>query len=161
MFAATFGFVWLLLAVEGKEQSSAGRLIFVTIVAVGAAAVLALSGVLVYGQLSGAVAAALTGCALACTLTGPTDSASATRRMTFYGFSGAAGIITFSLVSLIILGPFFASLNGVNAVLLLLSLAAAGSPLPTAIAAQPLWQQLAARAAVCLPPLVVAILNVS
>ena len=160
LLASTFGFIWLLLAIDGKEQSSVGRLLFVIIVAIGTAAVLALSGALINGRPCGAVAAALTGCALACTLPGATGSASATRRLTFDGFPGAAGIIAFSLVSLIILGHFFASLNGVNAVLLLASLAAAGAPFPSAIVARPLWQQLAARAATCLPPLAIAILRV-
>jgi hypothetical protein len=167
LLAATLGLVWLLLASGSDEQPSLARLLFLVIVAVGAAVVLALSGVFVYGQYSGALAAALTGTALACSLgaTGSTrlsspKSASASQRFALPGLSGAAAVITYSLGSLIILGHFFASLGPTNAVLLFISLAAAGTPLPTALLGRSLWQQLATRAVFCLTPLAIAIYSV-
>jgi len=66
LMAAAVAVVWLLLATNDEEQPASGRLACVVIVAVGIAIVLTLSGVLVYGQLSAALAAALTGAALAC-----------------------------------------------------------------------------------------------
>lgn len=164
LLAATLGFVWLLLASGSDEQPSLARLLFLVIVAVGTAVVLTLSGVFVYGQYSGAVAAALTGTALAVFLgaTGPqrsgaTGSASASQRFALPGLPGAAGIITYSLGSLIILGHFFASLSVANTVLLMLSLAAAGGPLPEFMICRPAWQRISARATVCLIPLIAAL----
>jgi hypothetical protein len=73
------------------------------------------------------------------------------------GLTGAAGIITFSLGSLILLGHFFAELSVANAVLLFAALAAAGTPLPAALCRRPAWQQLAVRTVACLLPLAIAI----
>ncbi len=160
LLAATLGFVWLLLASGGDEQQSPARLVFLVIVAATTAAVLTLSGALVYGQTCGALAAALAGTSLIPFLTSwrarvsgravPVGGA-------FPGLTGAAGVITFSLGSLILLGHFFAELSVANAVLLFVSLAAAGTPLPAALLRRPVWQQLAVRIVACLLPLALAI----
>jgi hypothetical protein len=172
LLAATLGLVWRLLASGSKERQSLLRPPFLLIVAVGAAIVLTLSGVLTYGQYCGAIAASLTGTALACILGAPGSTgsgatgfsglslskpASARSRFALTGLPGAAGVLTFSLGSLIILGYFFASLSGTNAVLLFFSFAAAGAALPAALAHRPFWQQVATRAAFCLTPLTIAI----
>ena len=156
LLATTLGFVWLLLASGGDEQQSPARLVFLVIVAAATAAVLTLSGALVYGQSCGALAAALTGTALVSFL-GATGSASAGPRFAIPGLTGAAGIITFSLGGLILLGHFFAELSVANAVLLFVSLAAAGTPLPVALHRRPAWQQLSVRTVACLLPLALAI----
>jgi hypothetical protein len=177
LLAGTLGLVWRLLAASSEERQTSLRQPFLLLVAVGTAIVLTLSGVLIYGQYCGAIAAALTGTALACIRSGATGSASAyglsgatgspglslsksasaRARFESIGISGAAGVLTFSLGSLIILGHFFASLSSTNAVLLFISLAAAGSAFPATFANRPLWQQLATRAAFCLTPLAFAI----
>ena len=134
LLAATLGLVWRLLAANSEERQPLLRPPFLLIVAVGTAAVLALSGVLIYGQYCGAIAAALTGTALACIFSAPWLYLlgchwlrQCRTRFAFAGLSGAAGVLTFSLGSLIILGYFFASLSVTNAVLLFISLAAAGA----------------------------------
>jgi hypothetical protein len=156
LLAGTLGLVWRLLATSSEARQTRVRQPFLLLVAVGSAIVLTLSGVLIYGQYCGAVAAALTGTALACFF-GATGSASAKKYSAVAGISGAAGVLTFSLGSLIILGHFFASLSGTNAVLLFISLAAAGTAFPAAFANRPIWQQLATRAAFCLTPLAIAV----
>jgi hypothetical protein len=164
LLAATLGLVWRLLAGGRVERQAHARPPFLLLAAIGSAIVLTLSGVLIYGQYCVAIAASLTGTALACTFgapgsiaSGATGSASAQTRFALTGLSGAAAVLTFSLGSLIILGYFFASLSGMNAVLLFISLAAAGAALPAAFANRPLWQQLATRAAFCLTPLIIAV----
>jgi len=158
VLAAVFGVPWSLLASKGAERSFFGRALAMVIVASVAAVVLTQSGVLVYGFACGAVAASVGGVALVDIALG--DAASAGKPLTFRGFPGAAGPITFSLVSLIILGLFFANLSTLNAVLLSAALAVAGSPLPRALTHQPLWLQLAARALFCFIPLAIALITV-
>ena len=157
--AATLGIVWLLLGSGGESQSSLARAFCVAIVAVGAAIVLSLSGVFVYGQYCGAVAASLAGTSLSLFL-GATGSASTPRRFILSGFTGAAGVITFSLGSLILLGYFFGDLRAANAALLVVALAAAGAPLPRVLLAWPPWLQFLLRTAACLTPLTFAIASV-
>ena len=157
--AATLGVIWLLLGSGGESQSSFARAFCVAIVAVGAAIVLSLSGVFVYGQYCGAIAAALAGASLAL-FVGATGSAGAPRRFTLSGFTGAAGVVTFSLGSLILLGYFFGDLRAANAALLVVALAAAGAPLPAVLLAWPSWQQFLLRTAACLTPLAFAIASV-
>lgn len=156
LLAATLGLIWLLLASRGDKEQSPVRLLFVVVVAVGTAVVLTLSGVLVYGQTCGAVAAALVGTAIA-GFSGATGTASASRRRLPPGFNSAAGIITFTLGSLIILGRFYAELSALNAAMLFVSLAAAGAPCPNVVQHVPAWQQLAVRTVLCLTPLTIAI----
>ena len=165
LLAATLGLTWLLLASGGKGRQSSARPFLLVIVTAATAVVLTLSGVFVYGQMCGALAAALAGTALA-RLLGATRSARAASvplalpvRTGFHsnGLTGAAGVITFSLGSLILLGHFFAELSALNALLLAVSLSAAGGPLPSAFLRRPAWQQLALRTAACLLPLALAI----
>jgi hypothetical protein len=158
LVAALFGLSWLLLAADGEERSFLGRALATAVVAAVMAIVLTQSGVLVYGIACGAVAASLGGTAVMDFLLG--DSARGGQRFTHSGFTGAAGAITFSLGSLIVLGLFFANLSALNAVLLLVALLAAGGPLPRAMAIQPLWLQLAVRALLCSVPLAVAVVSV-
>lgn len=152
---ASLAAVWLLLGSGGDSQSSFARAFWVAVVAVGTAVVLALSGVFVYGEYCGALAASLAGTALALVLS-PTGNGG-TR---LSGFPGAAGVVTFSLGSLILLGYFFADLRTANAALLVVALAAAGAPLPPLLLDWRPWQQFLLRAAACLTPLAFAIANV-
>ena len=157
LLVALFNCFWWMLSARDGGTSQRLRLCLVIVVAIGSAAVLTLSGVLVYGQLSGAVAAALGGCALASIVA----DEGTTPRLSFAGFRGAAGPITFSLVSLIILGHFFAELSTLNAMLLLAALAVAGGPVPGGLAGQAFWMQSAVRTLLCLVPLAGAVANVA
>jgi len=132
----------------------------VMIVAIASAVVLTLSGVLVYGQLCGVIAASLAGTAVAFVVAKLGEPSSQEGSSALDGIYGAAGVVTFSLGSLILLGRFFAELSTTNAILLLLALAAAGSPLPFAAFRQPGWRQLFARTVLCCVPLAVAISRV-
>jgi hypothetical protein len=160
LLAATIGLVWLVLASGNDERPSLTRLVLLVVVTIGSALVLTLSGVLVYGQSTGAVAAAIAGTALAC-LPVITRSNNSVYRLPFVGLRGAAGVIALALGSLIILGHFTAGLTITNAALLLVSLVAAGAPTPKAIASQPPWLQLVFRTLVCLTPLAIAIGSVA
>jgi hypothetical protein len=157
LLSAALGFVWLWLASGRDEQTSSGRTVCLLLVAVGTAVTLTLSGVLTYGQLCGAIAAAIAGTAVATwsTTVGP---ASRSTRSPLQGIPGAAGVITFSLGSLIILGRFAAELSTLNAALLFVSMAVAGGPLPQPISRRPLWTRLTVRSLLCLTPLAFAIL---
>jgi hypothetical protein len=158
LLAGAFGLSWLVLALNGEEQSFVGRAKLTGVVAAASAVVLVQSGVLVYGIACGAVAASLGGAAAVDFLLG--DSARGGQRLTLSGFTGAAGAVTFSLGGLIVLGLFFANLTALNAVLLLVALLLAGGPLPQAIARQPVWLQLATRSLLCAVPLLVAVVSV-
>jgi hypothetical protein len=158
LLAAAYGLVWVVLVKKGEEQTFGGRVVATAIVAVVAAVVLTQSGVLVYGLACGSVAAAIGGAALVDVLLA--DNTLERKRFAFRGYTGAAGPITFSLGSLIVLGLFFANLTTLNAMLLLAAMVAAGGPLPGAFVTRPLWFQLAIRALFCSIPLVVAVVSV-
>ena len=64
LLVATFGGVWAALANGDRARQTPARLVFLMITAVGTAAALTLSGVLVYGQACGALAASLAGAAI-------------------------------------------------------------------------------------------------
>jgi hypothetical protein len=163
LLAALIGFVWLLLATEDEDQPSSGRLPCLVVVAVGVAAALTLSGSFIYGQLSGALAASLTGAALTCFLLplplgeGRGEGEFRSRRLSIPGFRGAAGVVACLLVGLIILGHFYAELTSTNSALLVAALLAASAPLPKRLAAHPAWLHIAARSLLCLVPLGVAL----
>lgn len=157
LVAVLIFFWWLLSARGSGTPSQVARVVLVIVVAVGAAAVLTLSGVLVYGQLCGAVAAALTGCGVA-RLVAP---AAVDGPYSLAGFRGAAGVIVLSLVGLIVLAHFFAELSASNAALLLVSLAAGGGPVPTGLSRQPPWVGVSLRTALCLAPLSAAVVSVA
>jgi hypothetical protein len=171
LLAAMIGFVWLLLAADDEEQPASGRLVCIIIVAAGIAVVLTLSGVLVYGQLSAALSAALTGAALACISLeflplplgegrGEGESrSSALREPAIRRLPGAAGIIACLLSGLIILGYFYAELSTTNAALLIAALAAAAAPLPKSLARHSAWLHIAARALLCITLLAMAIVS--
>jgi hypothetical protein len=164
LLASMFGVVWILLAYNRSVQPALARLWLVLIDAVGTAVALTISGVLVYGQACGALAAALAGTALASivthwrtrpalaklTATYPANSPNA-------GLPDAAGIITFSLGSFIILGHFRADLSATSVLLLFVSLAAAGAPLFDGVLRSPVWQQVVVRTIACLIPLAIAV----
>lgn len=167
-FSATLGLLWMLLAAKGNlTQRSRERQPLLVLVAVGAAVVLTLSGVLIYGQYCGAIAASLTGAALVWSVLSATGSASAFSKSpidsadALNGESGAAGILTFSLGGLIILAYFFASLTATNMALLFISLAAAGIAFPSVFNNRPTWQRVATRSALCLVPLAIAVMSVA
>jgi hypothetical protein len=73
------------------------------------------------------------------------------------GLPDAAGIITFSLGSLIILGHFRADLSATSVLLLFVSLVAAGAPLFDGVLRSPVWQQVVVRTMACLVPLAIAV----
>jgi len=166
LLTATLGLTWFTLARGQGERESNARVPLLVIVAAGVAIVLALSGVVIYGHYAGALAAALTGVALACALLGATGSASAFTTPPLEpanalgDVSGAAGVLAFTLGGLIILGKFFASLSLANAVLLFAALLAAGAAMPPTLRHLPSWQQLAIRAVLCLVPLAAAVASV-
>lgn len=156
LLAACLGVVWLLLALRRDEESpsvSAGLLV---LVALGAAAVLAMSGVAVYGQLSGVVAAALAGAMAGAWYCGQreagrrrlgTSSTSdpatcdaealaesvARAASASIGVGGAAGVVTLALGSLVLLGHYFAEVTALDALLVGVAAIVAAGWLPTSI----------------------------
>lgn len=168
LFAGTLGILWTFLASKGNPaRSLPERQPLLVIVTVGTAVVLTLSGVLVYGSYCGAIAASLTGVALACSVLNAIGYTSAPTASTpeplqaSSGVSGAAGVLTFSLGGLIVLAYFFASLTATNLTLLLISLAAAGTAFPSVFSNGPTWRRLATRTVLCLVPLAIAVLSVA
>lgn len=149
--AAVFGVVWLLLASNDNEQPAILRVPLLILVTVGAAIVVTQSGAFVYGLSSAALGAAIAGTALVFGFRGIASSS---------GAAATAGVITFALGSLIILGRFYAELGTINAALLILSLVATGVPLPAMLSSGPAWQRNVARAVGCLIPLSFAVLGV-
>lgn len=167
LLSATFGLTWLLLAAARDDEHPRLRPVLMIVVAAAAAVVVALSGVLVYGELCGVVAAALSGTGLVRAL-GATGFASVRLPLSLTeslakpaahvrGVNAAAGVLTFSLGSLIVLSSFYAKLTPANAALLFLSLMIAGGRLPGFLSSWPSWQQVAIRAGVCLLPLTIAL----
>ena len=146
------GLVWLLLASHDEEQPAFLRVPLLILVTMGVAIVVTQSGVLIYGLSSAALGAAITGSALVSSFRGIATSS---------GAAATAGVITFTLGSLIILGHFYAELGTVNAALLLLSLTATATPLPALLKSGPPWQRNTARIVCCLLPLFFAVLGVA
>ena len=172
LLAAVFGLVWLALATAShREPTRVLRPTLLAIFATGTALVLALSGSLGYGKLTVATAAAIAGTAItshAAPLRAPNRRDPTGRRPPVSqhsqrprsdDLSGVAGVITFSLGSLLLLGHFYAELTATNAALLVLSLIAAAGRLPAVVSKAPPWQQAALRATLCLVPLAVAIVS--
>jgi hypothetical protein len=149
--AAIFGLVWLMLALNDNQQPAILRAPLLILVAVGTAIVVTQSGAFIYGLSCAAFGAAITGAALVFAFRGVASSSSA---------AAAAGAITFSLGSLIVLGHFYAELSATNAALLLLSLIATASPLPALLRTKPTWQRNMARIIFCLLPLAMAVVAV-
>jgi hypothetical protein len=149
--AAMLGVVWLLLASSESEQPAILRVPLLILVTIGAAIVVTQSGVFIYGLSSAALGAAIAGTALVFSFRGTASSA---------GAAAAAGVITFALASLIILGHFYGELSTINAALLILALVATGAPLPAVLRSGPAWQRNVARAVACSAPLLFAVLGV-
>jgi hypothetical protein len=153
--------IWFLLSTEVDEKETTVRVPLVILLAVGTAITVIQSGALIYGLTAAAVAASISGAALAFLLPEDRWDGGAIPIRGYRGISGAAGVLTFSLGSLILLGHFYAELSAVNAALLFLSLAATAAPLPAAIRGGPVWRQLVVRSAACLVPLGIAVVNSS
>jgi len=165
VLASLLGCVWTGLANRDQAQLTSVRLVFLMITAVGTAAALTLSGVFVYGQACGALAASLAGAAIV-----PLVAARWPRSQlanyagvgrpgerSSFGVAGAAGIVTLSLGSLIVLGHFTADLRTSSALLLFVSLVLAGTPVLESVLKRPAWQLVAIRSVACLLPLAIAI----
>jgi hypothetical protein len=148
---AVLGLVWLITSNNDLRQPTILRAPLLILVAVGTAIVVTQSGALIYGLLSAALGAAITGTALVFAFHRSTWSS---------GAAASAGIITFTLGSLIILGHFYAELNTTNAILLLLSLTATAAPLPALLGNRPTWQRNAARITSCVLPVALAVAGV-
>jgi hypothetical protein len=159
VLAAGLSSLWILLGPREGRVPSPVQVALLIVVAVGIAMVLTLSGVLVYGQLAGAVAAALAGCGVVGTL-GRGDSTAA-EGGSRAGVSGAAGIVVLTLTGLLVLGHFYASLSTRDGVLLFAAIAAAGMPLPGVTASAASWKHVPIRAALCISPLAIAVAGVS
>ncbi len=147
LIAAAFALVWLLLTSANDNRQSRTRTLLMILVASVSAALLVKSGTMLYGQLAGVLAAAIAGTALAEWI--HPDSGS--------GLSGAAGVITLALGSLLLLGHFYSELPSLTAALLALSLIVAGGHLPPFANRGPAWQQALIRTILCLMPLALAI----
>jgi hypothetical protein len=160
LLVSVINLLWRLVGSGGDRSASLYRSALVIVVAAGAAGVLTLSGVLIYGQLSGALAAGLTGCVVA-GLFRAAGGGDPIWQWTAHGLRGAAGVITLSLVSLVILGKLFADLSTANAILLLGAMAAAVVPFPGQLSQQSFSLQMPARALLCLLPLAAAFANVA
>jgi hypothetical protein len=146
------GLVWLLLALTGEERSTTVRVPLLVLIAVGVAIVLTQSGVFIYGLSSAALGAAITGTAVVFAFRSTPSN---------LGAAATAGVITFTLGSLIILGHFFAELSTTNAALLCLALTATAVPLPAFLRSRPVWQRAAARILLSLFPLAMAVISVA
>jgi hypothetical protein len=149
--ATVFGLVWLLLAINDSERPAILRVALLILVTVGTANVVTQSGAFVYGLSCAALGAAIAGVVLVFAFRGVASSS---------GAAASAGVIAFTLGSLIILGHFYAELNTTNAALLLLSLTATAVPLPAMLRTGPAWQLNTTRAIFCLLPLTMAVVGV-
>jgi hypothetical protein len=141
LLAATFGLSWVLLAAARESDQPRTRSAMLIVVAAGMAISMALSAGLANGELCGVAAAALTGAWFV----------SGAR-----GLSGASGVLTVSLCSLVMLSHFYAQLTPINASLLLASLVFGGGRLPDVVSTWQPWQQVAVRTGLCLAPLALA-----
>jgi hypothetical protein len=172
LLAGAAGLVWWLLETCRDNEQPLVRGMLLIYTAVGTAVAVTLSGSFAYGELCGVVAAALTGALLAGVLKpaspGATGFASAWSRSALAepaahnqavpenGLGGAAGVVTMSLGSLILLGYFYSELAGTDALLLAVALLAAGGWLPTLTPAGSGWRALW-RAALCIVPMALAV----
>lgn len=163
LLAAAIGLVWLLLATARDDEQPRVRAVLLVLVALGASFVIALSGSLEYGKLCGVAAAAVAGTAVCHWLCQwfPRHDGPALPEPAAPGsdLAGAAGVITFSLGSVVLLGHFYAGLTAANAALLALSLVAAGGRLPAVAAEGPPWRHALIRTALCLVPLALALIT--
>ena len=142
LLSATLGLTWLVLASARHTEQPRLRPLLLAVVAAGSAVVVALSGEFVYGEICGALAAALAGTALSSRV---------------WHLEGAAGVVTFSLGSLIVLSCFYAELTTSNAAMLFLAMMMAAGRLPDHVSTRPAWQQAALRTGLTLLPLAVAL----
>jgi hypothetical protein len=165
LLSATFALSWLLLGTAGDDEHPRLRPLLLIAVSTGAAVVIALSGVFVYGELCGVVAAAVTG-TLASAVAD--DTRYPRIRVPFFPLratpspwrlSGAAGAVTCSLGGLVVLCVFYGELTPVNATLLLLSLALGAGRLPRFATSLGGWQSAAIRVVVCLLTLGIALIR--
>jgi hypothetical protein len=148
LLAAVLGIVWRLLALNDDRRPAIIRVPLLIIVAVSTAVVVTQSGALIYGLSCAAFGAAIAGTALVFAFRGTASSS---------GAASAAGVITFTLGSLIFLSHFYAYLSTTNTVLLVLSLIATAAPLPALLRSGPAWHGNTARFMFCLLPLAIAV----
>ncbi len=142
LLALVLGLVWGLLATARPTEQPRLRPLLLVVTASVMAIVVALSGVLVYGELCGAVAAALAGTYLVVP----------EKRV-----EGAAGALAFSLGAIVLLSYFYSELPLVSVGLLLLALVMAGGRLPRQVEAwSPRWQ-MTVRTVLTLLPLVISV----
>jgi hypothetical protein len=162
LWSAVLAAMWFLLAAgraNGQPRLRGGLLV---VAAIGMAITITLSGSFTTGELSGVVAAALTGTLLgeACFSTpAATGSASASTD----GLSGAVGVLAVALGGLILLAYYYVllpnhtlQLSSIITALSILGVVAAGGRLPTGWPRGPV-PQTAVRAALCLVPLAIAL----
>jgi hypothetical protein len=162
LLAATLGLTWLLLGATRDEDHPRLRALLLILVVAGAAVVISLSGVFVYGQLGGALAASLAGTALATfsyapTRTGVRVGPSPVPAAHLTGADGTAGVLALALGGLVLLSCFYANLTPTNAALLFLALFMAGGPQPSFVSAWQPWQQSILRTCLSLFPLAIAL----
>lgn len=142
--------LWMLFHTSRAAADPRLRLALLTIVTLATSVVLAMSGVLVYGLLAGALAAAMVGtAAVPLVRRDPTEDVSA-------GLASGGGVPAVLLGGLILLGYFFAELTATNAILLTVAIAAAVAKLPIANDSHPA-ARLTLRSLACLVPLAIAV----
>lgn len=137
---------WIAGYLQTGDKQPLGKLrsLLATLVALGSAITLALSGSIVYGQLAGLVAACLAGCGIASGL------------RVELGPEAAAGPLVTAFGGTLVLAHFFSDLRLSGAVLLLISATTAIGWLMPAQRISFRWQA-ALRCAACLLPLTIAI----
>lgn len=137
--AASLWIAWTVAATADPSDSPRLRSALAVLAAIATAAILALSGAIIYGQLLGVVAAATAGCGLA--------NGWARDRA---GPEGSAGPLTVAVGSLLLLATFYSALPPWRALALgLLWLLAVGS-LPGQVRARLGWRSMAVgRAVLC------------
>lgn len=144
--------IWLLWMAFYTAQAAPDprlRLGLVLVVTLATSVVLAMSGVLLYGLLTGAAAATLVGTVAVPVFRDDTDQLSS-------GFAAAGGVLAVLVGGLVALGYFFAELTGTNAVLLVAGLLLAVVKFPAAIESRPALR-VAVRLIGCLEPTTVAV----
>jgi hypothetical protein len=142
---------WIALSTNDESHATPIRVPLLVLLVVGIAVVLTKSGVFIYGESAAALAAAVSGVAIA--IGWRTKSRNS-------GVAASAGVIALAVGSLIILTQFFAELSLLNASLLLVALIATALPLPAFVGAGAAWRQVAVRAALCVAPMLLVLLLV-